>query len=49
MNIVLDIANAPRDGRDMHLDPILINNVEIERVGEAAENFDAAKTFSDLK
>ena len=49
MNIVLDIANAPRDGRDMPLDPILINNVEIERVGEVAENFDAAKTFSDLK
>ena len=49
MNIVLDIANAPRDGRDMPLDPIFINNVEIERVGEAAENFDAAKTFSDLK
>ena len=49
MNVVLDIANAPRDGRDMPLDPILINNVEIERVGEVAENFDAAKTFSDLK
>ncbi len=49
MNVVLDIANAPRDGRDMPLDPIFINNVEIERVGEAAENFDAAKTFSDLK
>ena len=36
MNVVLDIANAPRDGRDMPLDPILINNVEIERVGEVA-------------
>ena len=49
MNVVLDIANAPRDGRDMPLDPIFINHVEIERVGEAAENFNAAKTFSDLK
>ena len=49
MNVVLDIANAPRDGRDMPLDPIFINHVEIERVGEAAENFNAAKTFSNLK
>ena len=49
MNVVLDIANAPRDGRDMPLEPIFINSVEIERIGEAAENFDATKTFSDLK
>ena len=49
MNVVLDIANAPRDGRDMPLDPIFINGIEIERVGEAAENFDASKTFSELK
>tara|TARA_B100001059_G_scaffold97443_1_gene96718 strand:- start:7642 stop:8493 length:852 start_codon:yes stop_codon:yes gene_type:complete len=49
MNVALDIANAPRDGRDMPLDPIYINNIDIESVGEAAEKFDAAKTFSELK
>ena len=49
MNVALAIANAPRDGRDMPLDPIYINNIDIERVGEAAEKFDAAKTFSELK
>ena len=49
INVVLDIANAPRDGRDMPLDPIFINGIEIERVGEASENFDASKTFSELK
>ena len=49
MNVTLAIANAPRDGRDMPLDPIYINNIDIERVGEAAEKFDAAKTFSELK
>jgi len=49
MNVVLDIANAPRDGRDMPLEPIIIKSMEIIRVGDAAEKFDAAKTFTELR
>ena len=49
MDVALAIADAPRDGRDMPNDPIFINTMEIIRVGEAAEAFDAAKTFADLK
>ncbi|PCJ63132.1 MAG: hypothetical protein COA58_16555 [Bacteroidetes bacterium] len=49
MDIVFAIAGAPKDGRDMPTDPIFINTMEIVRVGEAAEAFDAAKTFADLK
>ena len=49
MEVALAIADAPRDGRDMPNDPIFINTMEIIRVGEAAEAFDAAKTFADLK
>ena len=49
MEVALAIADAPRDGRDMPNEPIFINTMEIIRVGEAAEAFDAAKTFADLK
>ena len=49
MDIALAIADAPRDNRDMPTEPIFINSMEILRVGEAAEAFDAAKTFAELK
>ena len=49
MEVALSIADAPRDGRDMPNEPIFINTMEIIRVGEAAEAFDAAKTFAELK
>jgi len=49
MDVAEDIVNVARDGRDMPLDPVFINTMEIVRVGEAAEAFDAAKTFADLK
>jgi len=49
MDVVLAIANAPRDGRDMPLEPIFIDSITINRVGEAAEKFDAVKTFDELR
>lgn len=49
MDVAYDIAGAPRDDRDMPTDPIFILSMEIVRVGEAAEAFDAAKTFAQLK
>lgn len=49
MEVALAIAAAPRNGRDMPNEPITINTMEIIRVGEAAEAFDAAKTFAELK
>ena len=49
MDVAYAIADAPRDGRDMPNDPIFIETMEIIRVGEAAEAFDAAKTFAELK
>jgi peptidyl-prolyl cis-trans isomerase A (cyclophilin A) len=49
MDVAYAISDAPRDGRDMPTDPIFINTMEIIRVGEAAEAFDAAKTFEELK
>ena len=49
LDIAVAISNVARDRNDMPNDPVFINNVEIVRVGEAAEKFDAAKTFADLK
>lgn len=49
LETALTIANVPRDGRDMPQSPIFIENVEIIRVGEAAEAFDAAATFAELR
>lgn len=49
LDVALDIAGAPRDGRDMPNEPIFIETMEIVRQGEAAEAFDAAKTFAELK
>ncbi|MEY2924168.1 MAG: hypothetical protein RLZZ337_716 [Bacteroidota bacterium] len=49
LDIAVAISEVPRDRNDMPNDPVFINNVEIVRVGEAAEKFDAAKTFADLK
>lgn len=49
MDAAYAIAGAPRDGRDMPHTPIFINSMEIVRVGEAAEAFDAVKTFEALK
>ncbi len=49
LDIAIAISNVHRDRNDMPNDPVFINNVEIVRVGEAAEKFDAAKTFADLK
>jgi peptidyl-prolyl cis-trans isomerase A (cyclophilin A) len=49
LDIAIEISEVPRDGRDMPHDPVLIQTLEIVRVGEAAEKFDAAKTFSSLK
>ena len=43
------ISQVNRDGRDMPLQPVFIKSIEIIRVGEAAEKFDAAKTFQSLK
>jgi len=33
----------------MPLEPIIIKSMEIIRVGDAAEKFDAAKTFTELR
>ena len=49
MDVALAIADAPRDRRDMPNTPIFINTINIIRVGESAEAFDAAKTFQELK
>ena len=49
LDIAIDISQVARDGRDMPTDPVFIKNLEIVRVGEAAEQFDAAKTFSELR
>jgi peptidyl-prolyl cis-trans isomerase A (cyclophilin A) len=49
MSVAYDIAGAPKDGRDMPTDPIFILTLDIVRVGDAAEKFDAAKTFASLK
>lgn len=48
-DVALEISLLPRDGRDMPHEPVFIETMEIVRVGEAAEKFDAAKTFNDLK
>jgi peptidyl-prolyl cis-trans isomerase A (cyclophilin A) len=49
MDVAYDIAASPRDGGDMPNTPIFIKSMEIVRVGEEAEAFDAAKTFAKLK
>lgn len=45
--IAISLVN--RDGSDMPLQPVFIKSVEIIRVGEAAEKFDAANIFQSLK
>lgn len=49
LETALTIANVPRDGRDMPQSPVFIENIEIIRIGEAAEAFDAAATFAELR
>ncbi len=49
LDVAIAISKVNRDGRDMPLEPIFMNPVEIIRMGEAAEAFDAAKTFGTLK
>lgn len=48
-NVAVDISTVPRGGRDMPNTPVFINDIKIIRVGEAAEAFDAAKTFAELR
>ncbi len=48
LEVAVAISQVHRDGRDMPTEPVFIQTVEIIRVGEAAENFDAAKTFQEL-
>lgn len=49
LDIAVAISEVPRDRNDMPNEPVFIETLEIIRVGEAAEKFDAAKTFADLK
>ena len=48
-DVVDAIGNVPRNRMDRPEDPIFIIHVEIIRVGNDAQNFDALKTFNELR
>jgi len=49
LDIAVNISEVNRDGRDMPIEPVFINELEIIRVGEKAEAFDAAKVFAEMQ